>query len=200
MELEMIGFGQTNRRRNMHMKRFSIKSGLSILVRHIAQGDAPHFVNIFQHMGPDSRYRRFHQPMVNPTAEMIWREAKRIEEMDGIYNDGLLAFVEREDGSLRPIAAARYIALSPGVVEVAMSVRDDYQNLGVGTLLLQLLTEEAHLAGVEKMVGTVMNSNDGMWIVLERLDFPVLRRVEGTESTIEVDLRQRKKKNSADGL
>jgi len=173
------------------MTHYKLKSGLPIQVRHITTADAAHFVDIFNHMGPDSRYRRFHQPLVNPSEAMIWREAERIAQAAPGHSDGLIAFFKTDDNVLVPIGASRYISISPGIVEVAMSVRDDFQGQGVGTLLLQLLTEEAHKAGIQKMVGTIQNSNEAMWAVMDRLAFPLLRRVEGTESTIEIDLTRR---------
>lgn len=167
---------------------FKTKTGLTVRVRHIQATDAPHLVDIFEHMSPDSRYRRFHQSLDNPNPRRVWEEAERIAHAYPLMNKGLIAFADLPDQSNAPIGAARYMGLEPGIGEVAISVRDDLHGQGIGTQLLKLLVREAQAAGVRKLVGTVQNSNEAMWRVLSRLDYPITRHLQGTESEIEIDL------------
>jgi len=169
---------------------FKTKTGLTVRVRHIQATDAPHFVDIFEHMSSDSRYRRFHQSLDNPIPRRVWvwEEAERIAHAYPPMNNGLIAFADLPDQPNAPIGAARYMGLEPGVGEVAISVRDDLHGQGIGTYLLKMLAQEAQAAGVRKLVGTVQNSNEAMWRVLNRLDYPITRRLQGTESEIEIVL------------
>ena len=50
------------------IKQYQIrtKEGLLLHIRHIQDSDAPYLVDLFEHMGPESRYRRFLQPLDNP--------------------------------------------------------------------------------------------------------------------------------------
>lgn len=167
---------------------FATRTGLKVRLRHIQPDDAPYLVDIFEHMGSDSRYRRFHQPVDNVSPARVWTEAERIAQADPETSDGLIAFADLPDEPDAPVAAARYIRLEPHVAEVAISVRDDLQNIGIGTQLLQLLAQEARAAGIHKLVGTVQNSNEPIWHILDHLSFAVRRAPQGAVSEIEVDL------------
>ena len=167
---------------------FSTKNGLQIQLRHIQQGDAPLLVQIFDHMGPESRYSRFLQSLDDPNPELIWEEAERIAQAAPDQKDGLLAFANLPEEGVVPIGAARYVRLEPETAEAAISIRDDLHNMGIGTKLLQLMTEQARQAGVKKLVATIHNENKIIWKVLKKLPYQLRRTPEGIYSEIEVDL------------
>ncbi|HID51913.1 MAG TPA: GNAT family N-acetyltransferase [Anaerolineae bacterium] len=171
---------------------FQARNGIQLRVRHLEYDDAPYLVDLFAHMGPDSRYRRFLQSLDNPSPTRVWQEAERIAHAVRPYNDGLIAFADLPGEPNAPVGVARYMQMEPGVAEVAMSVRDDMQGQGVGTYLFRLLVEEARKNGVRKLVGTVQNNNKAMWIVFDRIPYPLTRQLTGTESEVEIDLTARK--------
>jgi len=164
------------------------KMGFMIQVRRIQPDDVPYLVDIFEHMSSESRYRRFHQSVDHVSPSRVWTEAERIAQADPKTSDGLIAFADLPDEPDAPVAAARYVRLEPHVAEVAISVRDDLQNIGIGSQLLQLLAQEAKAAGIQKLVGTVQNNNEPMWRILEHLAFAVTRTPHGAVSEIEIDL------------
>lgn len=174
------------------MTTMKTKDGTAVRIRPINENDAPHFVEIFENMSSESRYRRFLQSLDNPGETLVWREAERIAHMDPRQQEGLIAFVDLPERADVPAGVARYVALEPGVAEVAVSVRDDMQGKGIGSLLLQLLAERASKAGIRMLVGTAQNGNEALWRVLEKLPFPLRRIPEGTYSEIEIDLTVRK--------
>ncbi|HEX6385393.1 MAG TPA: GNAT family N-acetyltransferase [Anaerolineae bacterium] len=167
---------------------FETKTGLAVRVRPIQPDDAPYLVAIFEHMSSESRYRRFHQPVDNVGEARVWTEAERIAQADPETAEGLIAFADLPNEPNAPVAAARYVRLEPTVAEAAISVRDDLQNIGIGTRLLQLLAEEAREAGVHKLVAVVQNSNKPIWRILEHLSFAVKREPQGAVSEVEIDL------------
>jgi len=177
------------------MKQYQIrtKTGTLLHIRHIQEGDAPYLVDLFEHMGSESRYRRFLQSLDNPNPGMVWQEAERIARGDPATHDGLITFADLPQQLDAPVAAARYVVIEPGVAEVALSVRDDMQGKGIGTQMLQMLTFIARDAGVKKLVGMAQNENEAVWNVLEKLPFPMRRTPEGTYSSLEVDLTVYKK-------
>lgn len=172
------------------MKQYQIrtKTGILLYLRHIQKGDAPYLVDLFEHMGPESRYRRFLQSLDNPKPGLVWREAERIVKGDPATHDGLIAFADLPQQLDAPVAVVRYVMVEPGVAEVALSVRDDMQGKGIGTQMLQLLTVRAREAGVKKLVATAQNENEAVWKVLGKLPFPMKRMPEGTCSSLEIDL------------
>lgn len=167
---------------------FRTKTGLPIRVRYLGPDDAPCLIYIFEHMGSESRYQRFHQTVDNPSLSRVRQEAERIIEVDQASGKGLIAFADLPGEPDVPVAAARYVADGSGAGEAAISVRDDLQGMGIGTNLLCLLAEEAKRAGLHKLVGSVQNSNKAIWCLLHHLPCPLNRTPEGSSSTVELDL------------
>jgi aminoglycoside phosphotransferase/RimJ/RimL family protein N-acetyltransferase len=164
------------------------KDGTAVRVRLIGPGDVQNLISIFNHMGPESRYQRFHRNLEHPPETQVLTEAERIAQARSDEQEGLIAFADLPGEPAAPVAGARYVVLEPGVAEVAMSVRDDCHGLGIGTRLLQLLVERAREAGLRCLTGEILNDNEAVWVVLKRLPYHVTRRPQGLFSTVEIDL------------
>ncbi|MBK7894130.1 MAG: GNAT family N-acetyltransferase [Candidatus Promineifilaceae bacterium] len=173
-------------------KRFLARDGTAVSVRLLRSKDAAHLVDLFEHMGPESRYRRFHQPTDHVTAEQVWAEAEKIATAVPDEQLGLIAFSELPGEGEVAVGVARIVWLSDSVAEVAMSVRDDRQGQGIGKRLLAMVLELAQITGAESVVGLVQNDNEPMWHLFDQLPYPLKRTVEGTESEIELDLTREK--------
>lgn len=167
---------------------FETKTGRRIRVRPMRPDDVPYLVEIFENMSSESRYRRFHQTVDNAPPARVWAEAEQIATADPDTSRGLIAFADLPGEPNAPIGAARYVSLGDGSAETAMSVRDDMQNMGIGTYLFQLLVKEAIAAGVKKFVASVQNNNEAVWHILQRLPFKINRFPQGASSDVEVDL------------
>ena len=174
-------------------KRFLTKDGTSVWVRILRQKDAPHLVDLFEHMGPVSRYRRFHRSTDNVPASQVWAEARRIATAVPDEQLGLSAF-STGPGEADEVAVgvARIVWMTDSVAEVAMSVRDDRQGQGIGKRLLAMVLELAQIAGAESVVGLIQNDNEPIWYLFDQLPYPIKRTIEGTESEIEIDLTRLK--------
>ena len=73
-------------------KRFEAKDGSPVWVRLLRRKDTHHLVELFEHMGPESRYRSFHQVADNVPASQVWAEAERIATAVPDEQLGLIAF------------------------------------------------------------------------------------------------------------
>jgi L-amino acid N-acyltransferase YncA len=71
---------------------------------------------------------------------------------------------------------------------VAISLRDDFQNLGIGKMLMRRLAFAARDQGYRTLTASIRNDNPAIWRVFNSLPFAVQRVVEGSSSEIEVDL------------
>jgi GNAT superfamily N-acetyltransferase len=169
-------------------KRFVTKDGTPVWVRLLRQKDAPFLVDLFAHMGSESRYRRFHQPADDVPLAQVWEEAEKIATAVPEEQLGLIAFAELPDEGQVPVGAARIVWLNETTAEVAMSVRDDMQTQGVGGRLLAQILALAQIVGVETVVGTVQNENAPIWHLFSRLPYPITRMIDGTESEVAIDL------------
>jgi GNAT superfamily N-acetyltransferase len=171
---------------------FKAKNGQDVRVRALVYDDAVYLVDIFEHMSSDSRYRRFHQTTDHFPPGRIWREAENIAHMDETQQEGLLAFADLPDRPNAPVGAARYVCIGAGQAETAVSVRDDMQNKGIGSALLRLLAEEAREKGIKQIVADIVNSNKGIFVVLNKLPYTVTHKADGAYSTITIDLTRPK--------
>lgn len=173
-------------------KRFMIKDGRSVWVRLLRPKDAGHLVDLFEHMGAESRYRRFHQPAENVPVAQVWEEAEKIATAVLDEQLGLIALAAGEDKEEMAVGAARIVWLNAITAEIAMSVRDDFQNQGIGKRLLTMILELAQTLGAETVVGTVLNDNDPIWHLFDQLPYPIQRTIEGAESEVAIDLTRKK--------
>lgn len=171
---------------NIVIDSFETKNGLLVRVRPLLPEDAPYLVEIFEHMSADSRYLRFNQPLTHVASERVWTEAENIAHLEPQI--GFIAFADLPEQAGVPIGAVRCVCLGDGVAETAVSVRDDMQNQGIATNLLDILAEEAKKQGVRKLVATVQNANKPVLRILNRLPYVCTRKVVGPETELELDL------------
>jgi acetyltransferase len=171
------------------LETFRTRSGLPVRVRYLEPEDAPLLVNIFEHMGDESRYRRFNQSLETPSASRVWAEAEQIAQGVTTNSVGLIAFADLPDAPDTPIGGARFVLLGSGEAEAAISVRDDMQGHGIGTRLMKLLVQEARAAGLERLVGIVQNNNTAVWGLLRHIDAPIEHVADGTLTTIIIHLQ-----------
>jgi GNAT superfamily N-acetyltransferase len=169
-----------------YIYHFETHDGLAVRVRRMTSDDTPHLVDIFEHMSADSRYHRFHQPTEHLERQFVWHEAQHIADLHNA--GGLLAFADFPNHPDTVIGGARYVMTGEGRAETAVSIRDDMQRKGIGTRLLQFITEEARLAGVTTLVATIQNDNRAIWRTLKHLPHPLKRMQDGVTSEIEIDL------------
>jgi acetyltransferase len=167
---------------------FYSKENQLVKVRPMQPEDAHHLVDLFEHMGPDSRYLRFNLALTNPDPEMVWEEAKRMAQVDPERDGAWLAFIDLPDQSDAPVAGARYIRLDQETAEAALVVRDDMQNKGIGSELLVYLVGRAREAGIRRMVATVQRANRSLLHILQNSPLTVTFESEGSYTTIVAEL------------
>lgn len=171
---------------NLMVDSFETKMGIAVRVRPLLPQDTPYLVDLFDHMGADSRYKRFYQPLQNVAPERVWAEAEQIAHTEPQV--GFIAFADLPDQPNAPIGAARCVCLGNGAAETAVSVRDDMQNQGVGAYLIRIMAAEAKRQGIKKLVATVQNTNKPILVVLTKLPHPFTCRSAGTDIELELDL------------
>jgi acetyltransferase len=169
---------------------FSAKNGMVVRVRPLRPEDAPYLVDLFENMSHKSRYSRFMQTLERIDMERMWSEAEQIAHGVAVNSHGLLAFCDTAERPDVPIAAARYVRLDSGQGEIGVSVRDDMQNLGVGTRLLKLLVEDARDEGLHELVAYVLNDNIAVWRMLRSLGYPISRHPEGNATLLTIDISE----------
>ena len=143
----------------------TLRDGTEIVVRPIEPDDKGALLDGFARLSDESRYRRF----LTPTPRLTSSQLRYLTEVDHDRHEAVIAFVE-ETGE--PVGVARYVRFpdDPAVAEPAVTVVDAWQGRGLGTVLLEDLTERARAAGVERFAATLLAGNDPIRTLLEGLD------------------------------
>ncbi|HYN75001.1 MAG TPA: GNAT family N-acetyltransferase, partial [Candidatus Limnocylindria bacterium] len=121
----------------------------------IRADDGPRIVDLHSRLSEQSIYFRFFAPYPVLSA----RDLERFTHVD--YDDRV-ALVGTVAGAI--VGVVRYDRLTPGgdEAEVAFTVRDDYQGLGVGSVLLEHLTGVARERGIRRFIAEVLPANHRM--------------------------------------
>lgn len=92
---------------------------------------------------------------------------------------GLVLTIDDETGE-RLIAVARYVRVAAGSAraELAITVADDYQHRGAGTLLLQCLVDLTWDGGIRELVADVLADNRAMLDIIHAANLPCRERSE----------------------
>lgn len=98
-------------------------------------------------LSPQSRHFRFLGQVCRPSDRLL----DQLTDVDNVH-DVAFAAVTHEDARERIVGVGRYSANTAGdVCECAVTVSDDWQGKGLGTLLMKHLIEVARARGIHRM-------------------------------------------------
>jgi RimJ/RimL family protein N-acetyltransferase len=159
-----------------------VRDGSRIRIRQLHRDDREEWLRGFEHMGAESRYRRFLAPMPTASSQMV----RWMTELDHHDRDAVAAL---DDETGEGIGVARYVRDTnrPHVAEVALGIVDEWHGRGVGTLLLGALCGRAREEGITTFTALMLATNREMMNVLQQLG-PV-RIVNREVGTVEVEVR-----------
>jgi acetyltransferase len=149
--------------------RLTLKNGGEIFVRPIRQTDEQLIVDLFKKLSDRSIAFRFLRRLDVLSQDML-HQFTHIN-----YNDQFaLAGIVAEDGRDAIVAVARY-SYSPqdNSAELAIAVRDDWQHLGLGKLLLKQVVEIGKEHGIYRFGGMIDPRNRIIMKVLVDLGYKV---------------------------
>lgn len=163
--------------------RTTLRDGTRVLLRPIEPGDRDRLSEGLQRLSPRSRYFRFHTAV----DELSDDQLTYLTEVDGHDHVAWIALDEAHP-EVPGIGVARYIRLpgEPETAEAAITVADEYQGRGAGTVLLGLLAGSARANGIEVFRNYVLAENTPMLEVFDRLGAD---RELGAPGLYRVDLR-----------
>jgi RimJ/RimL family protein N-acetyltransferase len=140
-----------------------LRDGSTALIRQIGPADAPLVRAIYGELSDVSRRRRF----LAPTDELSDEDVMYLTDVDHRRHEALIAIDPERD---RAVGVARYVR-APGdreTGEVAVVVVDDWHRRGLGTALLDRLTERARENGLRRYTAVVSPDNDIVLGAMER--------------------------------
>ena len=133
-----------------------LPDGAPVLIRPIRADDKRMLTDGLRRLSDESVQRRF----LTPKRSFSRTELRYLTEVDGRDHVALVA--EQPSGpSRRLIAVARFVrtADDPHAAEVAITVGDDWQGRGLGSLLSARLAAEARQLGIRRFTATMAADN-----------------------------------------
>ena len=158
-----------------------LRDGSRVRIRQGHRTDRELLVRGFEHLGPESRYRRFLAPMHALGDRMV----RYMTELDHHDHEAVIALDEHGEEGLGDACYVRD-GRRPDTAEVAVTVVDEWQGRGLGMLLLEVISARALDEGVGTFTALMLARNQAMMDLFERLG-PV-RVVGRAAGTVEIEV------------
>lgn len=168
---ETRGIGQMNQEtvsgfdsaKHWHDK---LRDGTSVLIRPIGKDDGALERAFIEGLSPESREYRFLGQVA--VSDDLVRELTNLD-----YQRDMAFIALRHDaGEKREIGVSRFCVSKDGEsCECAVVVSDEWQDKGLGTLLMRHLIEVARQRGIKRMISIDMAENAGMRHLAKSLGF-----------------------------
>lgn len=133
-----------------------LRDGTEVVLQPLRPEDRDHLLAAWEHLSPRSRQMRFLHPMGKMPEALL-------DKLLSVDAEDHIAWTARTpDG--RGLGIARYIRAAHGApeAEMAITILDEAQGLGLGSLLLGIIMRSAVAHGVTRFTGLVLAENRGM--------------------------------------
>ena len=147
-----------------------LRDGRSVEIRMLRADDEEDMLAAIGRTSSQSLQRRF----FGPKRSFSKTEVDFFMNIDFTSHVALIALADEDEHEVI-IGGGRYVVTDSGMAEIAFVTIDDYQGLGVGTLLMRHLIILARAAGLEQLVADVLPENTAMRKVFAKFGFQVRR-------------------------
>ena len=147
-----------------YREEIELKDGKKAVLRIMRPEDKEAMRRGFERLSPESRFLRF----FSPKAKLTDRDLKYLTEVDGEDHFAMVALTE-VDGAEEGLGVARFVRLEReyDVAEPAITVIDEAQGSGLGTMLLHKLSAAASERGIRRFRCEFLVHNERMRAILE---------------------------------
>lgn len=160
-----------------YLAREILKDGTIVAIRAVRPDDGPKIRKAFKSLSPDTVYSRFfgHKRDVSDA------ELSHITGVDFDHDVALLVTTGCGEDEM-VIGGASYFTIDPtrpgGSADLAFTVEEEYQGLGIASDLLRRLIEIARQKGLARLEADVLADNQPMLAVFHCSGVPVTLRRE----------------------
>ena len=152
----------------------TLRDGRRVEIRAQRPADRDAIAAAFRRSSPETIYRRFFVPRTGFTE----KEVAFYLDLDFVNQVALVAELE-EAGQKVIVGGGRYIVSPAGRAEIAFTVDDSHQGLGIATRLMRHLVAIARAAGIKEFFAEVLAENAPMLKVFQRSGLAATTRREG---------------------
>jgi GNAT superfamily N-acetyltransferase len=158
------------------------KAGLEVFLRPVRMSDEPLIKDLFYGLSDNSMYRRF----ISRRKDMPHERLQEFVIIDYTREVSVVAILKEEEKE-NVVGLGQYnIDPNTHTAEISFVVRDDYQNRGIGSVLLNYLTLLARKQGLLGFTAEVLVENRPMLHLFEKMGFLMDKRIE--EQTYELKM------------
>jgi len=159
-----------------HLETYrTTKSGLATFLRPIKISDEPLLKDLFYSLSDRSLYQRF----FSARKDMPHERLQEFAIIDYTRQMSILAVIQQEEKEIAIGLGQYLIDEDEHTAEVAFAVREGYQNKGIGTELLSYLIYLAKRSGLLGFIAEVLEGNQPMLHLFEKVGFNIARRSAG---------------------
>lgn len=145
----------------------NLLDGSEVTIRALSKEDAQLERNFIRNLSPESRWMRFLGQISEPSESLI----RKLTELDYQHDMAFIA-LSREGGITHEVGVSRYSLAPDGQsCECAVTVADEWQGKGLGTILMHDLIDIARKRGVHSMFSMDANENERMRELARDLGF-----------------------------
>ncbi len=158
-----------------------LPDGSTLLIRPVRPEDAPAFIAGFARLSPEAIRMRF----MHTIKELTPAEAVRLTQIDYDRDMALVAFRQRPTQALAICGVARMIS-DPNRerAEFAIILLQEATGMGLSSLLLRRLMDDARNRGLRELYGTMSQDNAPMLELCRAMRFTVRTCPEDAELMI----------------
>ena len=165
----------------------TLKDGTEIFFRPVKPADEPALAEMLYSLSAETVRTRF----FTHTKTFPHKDVQQLTNIDYQNNLAIVGIVPGPSGEEEIVAIGQYF-LDPKTqaAEVAFIVRDDWQARGMGTFLLDYLTEIAVRRGVERFEATVLSQNKPMLAIFHHTGYDVATAFDGDSYSLHYELHK----------
>ena len=134
-----------------------LKDGSHVTIRPLKESDVGMERDFIMRLSPQSRRFRFLSSIAAPSEQLL----ERLTKLDDA-NEAAFVAITVESGVDREVGVARLSAVGDGRAEFAVTVRDDWQHKGLGTLLTKHVIAAARQRGLNALYSVDASENAPM--------------------------------------
>ncbi len=144
----------------------ALANGTHVLIRSLQEQDREREFGFIQRLSAESRRSRFSSTFNEPPPSLM-------EQLMNVQYPLQMAYVAlvHDNGELREIGVARYAQTEEHCCEFAVVVADDWQQKGLGRLLMIHLMDAARRNGFTRMAATDLATNYHLHRLVKKLGF-----------------------------
>jgi acetyltransferase len=152
-----------------------LTDGERVVIRPVLPQDRVLMGSFFDELTADARCNRFMHPVREPSSELL----RQFTQVDYVNHLALVAEIFADDRET-VIGEARYVrGADPSSAEVSVSVAEPWQGKGLAKLMLTKLERRAAAAGIRRIIGETLVTNEKMLSLAHKAGFVISDSARG---------------------